>query len=67
MELRQISDDFFTIGNIAILYKKTENDVYDFNFRMVIEMAEAGGFRMMIKEEKTCQMQFIFPKLNIEK
>ena len=33
MELRQISDDFFTIGNIAILYKKTENDVYDFNFR----------------------------------
>lgn len=37
MELRQISDDFFTIGNIAILYKKTENDVYDFNFRNYFE------------------------------
>lgn len=33
MEIRTISDDFFTIGNIAILYKQTGNDVYDFNFR----------------------------------
>ena len=33
MELRRINDDFFTIGNIAILCKKTENDVYDFDFR----------------------------------
>lgn len=33
MEIRTISDDFFTIGNIAILYRQTGNDVYDFNFR----------------------------------
>lgn len=33
MDIRKISDDFFTIGNIAILYRKTGNDVYDFNFR----------------------------------
>lgn len=33
MELRQICDDFFQIGNIAILQKKTGNDVYDFDFR----------------------------------
>ena len=33
MDLRQVSDDFFTIGNISILQRKTGNDVYDFNFR----------------------------------
>lgn len=33
MDIRTISDDFFTIGNIAILHKKTGNEVYDFNFR----------------------------------
>ena len=33
MDFRKISDDFFTIGNIAILKKDTGNDVYDFNFR----------------------------------
>ena len=31
--IRSISDDFFTINRIAILYRKTGNDVYDFNFR----------------------------------
>lgn len=33
MNLREISDDFFTIGNIAILDRKTHNDTYDFDFR----------------------------------
>ena len=33
MDIRSISDDFFTIGNMAILYRKTGNDVYDFSFR----------------------------------
>lgn len=33
MDIRTISDDFFTIGNIAILQRKTGNDVYDFDFR----------------------------------
>ena len=33
MDLRQVSDDFFTIGNIAVLQRKTGNDVYDFDFR----------------------------------
>ncbi len=33
IELRQVSDDFFTIGNIAVLQRKTGNDVYDFDFR----------------------------------
>ena len=33
MDIRTISDDFFTIGNIAILQRKTANDVYDFEFR----------------------------------
>lgn len=33
MELRQVSDDFFTINNIAVLQKITGNDVYDFTFR----------------------------------
>lgn len=37
MELRQISDDFFQIGNIALLYKSTGNDVYDFCFRDFFE------------------------------
>ena len=32
-ELRNICDDFFTIGNIAILQQNTGNDVYDFYFR----------------------------------
>ena len=29
-----IKNDFFTIDNIAILQRKTGNDVYDFNFRI---------------------------------
>ena len=33
MDIRTISDDFFTIGNIAILNRKTGNDVYDFDYR----------------------------------
>lgn len=33
MDIRTISDDFFTIGNIAVLLRKTGNDVYDFDFR----------------------------------
>lgn len=33
MDIRTISDDFFTIGNVAILNRKTGNDVYDFDFR----------------------------------
>lgn len=33
MDIRSICDDFFTIGNIAILQRNTGNDVYDFNFR----------------------------------
>ncbi len=37
MELRQVSDDFFTIGNIAILQRRTGNDVYDFDFRNYFE------------------------------
>ncbi|MDE6055724.1 MAG: hypothetical protein K2G55_18665, partial [Lachnospiraceae bacterium] len=37
MELRQICDDFVQIGDIAILNKKTGNDVYDFDFRSHFE------------------------------
>ena len=37
MDLRQVSDDFFTIGNIAVLQRKTGNDVYDFDFRKHFE------------------------------
>lgn len=33
MELREVCDDFMQIGNIALLCKKTGNDVYDFDFR----------------------------------
>ena len=33
IDLRQVSDDFFTIGNIAVLQRKTANSMYDFNFR----------------------------------
>lgn len=33
MELRQVCDDFIQIGDIAILNKRTGNDVYDFDFR----------------------------------
>ena len=33
MDIRKISDDFFKIGNIAILKRDTGNDLYDFNFR----------------------------------
>ncbi|MDU0940097.1 MAG: ATP-grasp domain-containing protein [Clostridiales bacterium] len=33
MILRKFCDDFFEIGKIAILQKKTNNDVYDFDFR----------------------------------
>jgi hypothetical protein len=37
MDLRKISDDFFTIGNIAVLQRNTGNDVYDFNFRNIFD------------------------------
>ncbi len=37
MDIRKYSDDFFTIGNIAILHKTTGNDGYDFNFRNCFE------------------------------
>ena len=33
MDFLNSKDDFFKIGNIAILQKSTRNDVYDFNFR----------------------------------
>lgn len=33
MDIRNYCDDFFTIGNIAILNRNIENDGYDFNFR----------------------------------
>lgn len=33
MDFLNSKDDFFKIGNIAILQKNTRNDVYDFNFR----------------------------------
>lgn len=33
MELRDYCDDFFTIGDIAILYRRTGNSAYDFDFR----------------------------------
>lgn len=33
MELRDICDDFIQIGDIAVLNKRTGNDVYDFDFR----------------------------------
>ena len=33
MELRQVIDDFIKIGNVAVLQRKTGNDVYDFEFR----------------------------------
>ena len=33
MDIRKVSDDFFTIGKIAILQRKTGYDVYDFDFR----------------------------------
>ena len=37
MDLIKISDDFFTVGNIAILQRNTGNDVYDFNFRNIFD------------------------------
>lgn len=37
MDLRKISDDFFTIGNIAVLQRNTGNNVYDFNFRNIFD------------------------------
>lgn len=37
MSLSQISDDFIKIGNIAILQRRTGNDVYDFDFRNYFE------------------------------
>ncbi len=33
LDLRYISDDFFTIGKIAILQRNTGNNAYDFDFR----------------------------------
>ena len=33
MELRDYCDDFFNIGDIAILYRHTGNNAYDFDFR----------------------------------
>ena len=37
MNIRKYSDDFFKIGNIAILQRNTGNDGYDFNFRNTFE------------------------------
>ncbi|WP_155828900.1 ATP-grasp domain-containing protein [Butyrivibrio sp. NC2007] len=37
MDIRKYSDDFFTIGDIAILQRTTGNDGYDFNFRNCFE------------------------------
>lgn len=39
MDIRQVSDDFFKIGEMAILYKTTFNDVYDFDFRNYFELS----------------------------
>ena len=33
IELRQVGDDLFTIGNIAVLQRRTGNYSYDFDFR----------------------------------
>ena len=33
MEIREIGDDFFRVGNIAILQRHTHADYYDFDFR----------------------------------
>lgn len=33
MNLQSISDDFFSIGDIAILYRNSNNSNYDFPFR----------------------------------
>ncbi len=33
MDIRNFSDDFFSIGKISILNRNTHNDRYDFNFR----------------------------------
>ena len=43
MELRQICDDFFTIGNIAVLQRMTVNHVYDFDFRKHFECRSVTG------------------------
>ncbi len=37
MDIRDFSDDFFTIGNIAILQRNIGNNAYDFNFRNTFE------------------------------
>jgi len=33
LDIREYCDDFFRIGNIAVLKRSTGNDVYDFDFR----------------------------------
>lgn len=47
MDIRTVKDDFFTIGNIAILQKQTGNNVYDFDFRNNFEC------KSVISEVKT--------------
>ena len=37
MELRDYCDDFFTIGDIAIMSRHTGNSAYDFDFRRYFE------------------------------
>lgn len=36
MDIRQVSDDFIMIGNIAVLQRKTANDVYDLDRKSVV-------------------------------
>lgn len=43
MEMDHISDDFFRIGNIAILQRKTGNASYDFDFRNHFECRSVIG------------------------
>lgn len=33
MDIRDYCDDFFSIGNVAILHREIDNDGYDFSFR----------------------------------
>lgn len=43
MELSRISDDFFKIGNIAILQRMTGDGSYDFDFRNHFECHSVLG------------------------
>ena len=37
IDIRDLSDDFFTVGNIAVLQRITGDNGYDFNFRNSFE------------------------------